>query len=157
MRGRSASRADSLQYPPAVQIRALALSLTLLAGCGNEYEGTLGEARFTLQLPSGSRVVREETSPDLQYRRWEPESGDGLVVEVRVYENADPCRGPEASAGRAGETVAGVYRPTSFSFDHCLGDGAHHIRCACWHTRRHLRPDEVAPARETCASFRVLP
>ncbi len=146
-----------MRYGRAVQARVLASMLALLAGCAGEHEGTLGGVGFALRLPAGSRVAREESFPEMQYRRWVPASGDGLVVVVELHEGrGEPCGEPNPRAGRGGETVEGSYRSTSFSYSHCIDGGARTIRCACWHTRGYLEPSEVEPARATCASFRVV-
>lgn len=138
-------------------MKTWAVAVVLLAGCvgqSPEHEGTLGGVRFALRLPPSSHVVREETFPEMRYRRWE--SAAGLVVVVTYYEPwPDPCRGPNPQEGEGAEEVDGVRRQATFSFGHCL-DGARYIRCASWHRRGHLEGDEIAAARATCASFRVL-
>jgi len=89
--------------------------------------------------------------------RWEPASGDGFVVVVQLdHARREPCEGLDPSPGRGREQVDGVWRPTAFSFAHCVDEGPHHIRCAAWHTRGYLEPGEVDAARAVCASFRVL-
>lgn len=131
--------------------------LVLLTGCASPYEGSLDDVRFSLELPAGSRVAREEAFPEMQYRRWEPASGDGFVVVVELHRrDPEPCREPNPTTGGGAEVVDGARRPTSFSASHCLGDGARHLRCACWHTRGHLEPSEVDAARAVCESLRVV-
>jgi hypothetical protein len=127
----------------------------LLTGCSGDYEGALEGVRFSVQLPAGAQVVREEHLHEMSYRRWEVPGGFVVVIEHIRLSTPEPCRSADPRPGRSGPMIDGVFQPAAFSVSYCIDDTSY-LDCSCWHTRHRLEPDELEPARAVCDSFRLL-
>lgn len=129
---------------------------------GAPVKGTLGGVGYTLGLPAGYRLIRD----DNQRRSYGPAKGDGLAVLLSVSERArtkvgdrwvtTPCS--ERRVGgviSSSETVNGVERDTSVSIHTCIEGTDLSMRCSAEHTRGYLQKSEREPGVALCRALKV--
>lgn len=133
------------------------------ASDGSPIARELGGVRYTLALPAGYRLARD----DNRRQRWEPVAGDGLRFAITVAPRArsgrpdgtfatPPCGDePPFESSTGGKLVGGVERDTSIGVGVCVAGSALSIQCDAEHSRGYLEPADREPARAVCRSLRV--
>jgi hypothetical protein len=127
---------------------------------GAPIAGELGGVRYSLRLPAGYRLTRD----DNRRRRYGPASGRGLVVALTVSPRGQtevdgrwatpPCNDRDwGGVVGSSEAVDGVERDTSIGRSWCVDGTDRVLWCSAEHTRGYLEPGEKAAALALCESL----
>ncbi|MCA9711906.1 MAG: hypothetical protein KDK70_39075, partial [Myxococcales bacterium] len=123
---------------------------------------TLGGVRYSLALPPGYRLTRD----DNRRQSWGPREGEGLEVKLSVSERSQTLQGdqwvtppcnPYDWGGESHEltTIDGVERSVSIGRSHCIDGTNLVLMCSTEHGRGHLEPAEEAAALALCDSIEL--
>lgn len=123
----------------------------------------LGGVRYTLALPEGYRLSRD----DNQRQEWSPSAGAGFVVLLSLSPRpqrqvdgewvAQPCHEFGLGVGGERRVIDGVERDTAISRSLCLEGRDLSLGCSVEHTRGYLEPSELGEAEALCNSLAVSP
>jgi hypothetical protein len=128
---------------------------------GGPHPITLNGQRFTIALPAGYRMTRDDETKQW----WAPTSGAGfevhLSVSPRVKTQVDgawitpPCNDRDyGGVTGSSSTENGVEREVSIGISLCVDPGDVAISCSAEHTRGYLEPSEMDAALALCKSMK---
>lgn len=123
---------------------------------GSPVVSELGGLRYSLDLPPGYRMVRD----DNDRQSWavidgfrvdlvvspRPTDGDGVPV---------PCDGSSGGISGSGDQIGGVDRETSVGRSLCVDPGGRSFGCSVSHSRGWLEPTERDAAISLCSGLVV--